>query len=165
MGLSEAVKAQHRLPFFANFVHLAARVEDLLSTLEPSAPGAAPTRPTAEQHTLAPGVQSSPVTWHITCCQAHALHHRARPCSDCCVRAAAAGASADADRASEPASRATSVDSGAAGAPLHFGGSTAGDGGALEYELTDEEDYDAPSSRSSQDAGCGAPEKFAHPSP
>lgn len=141
MGLSEAVKAQHRLPFFANFVHLAARVEDLLSTLEPSAPGAAPTRPTAEQHTLAPGVQSSPVTWHITCCQAHALHHRARPCSDCCVRAAAAGA------------------------PLHFGGSTAGDGGALEYELTDEEDYDAPSSRSSQDAGCGAPEKFAHPSP
>ena len=79
------------------------------------------------------------------------------------MRAARAGAPADAERASEPASRATSLDSAGEGAPLHFGGSTAGDGGALEYELTDEEDFDAPSSRSSQDArrgalrfGCGA---------
>lgn len=41
MGLSEAVKAQHRLPFFTNFVHLAARIEDLLGTLEPAPSGAA----------------------------------------------------------------------------------------------------------------------------
>lgn len=70
------------------------------------------------------------------------------------ARAAHATALADADRESEPASRVSSVASlPQGGAPLRFGGSTMGDGGELEYELTDDEDFDAPSSRSSQD-GC-----------
>ena len=67
MGLSEAVKAQHRLPFFANFVHLAARIEDLLGTLEPSAPGPAPSRTATQQHHLALSMQFSPPTWQTTC--------------------------------------------------------------------------------------------------
>ncbi len=48
MGLSETVKAQHRLPFFANFVHLAARIEELLGGLEPARAGAGPARVAGE---------------------------------------------------------------------------------------------------------------------
>ncbi len=71
MGLSEAVKAQHRLPFFANFAHLAARIEQLLGTLDPSPPGALScARPgSLPQHpcqlrTLTKQGRAKPVTTH-----------------------------------------------------------------------------------------------------
>ena len=179
MGLSETVKAQHRLPFFANFVHLAARIEELLGGLEPARAGAGPARVAgvlrhAERACVHGAIQPAcranvlllqPEAWP---CRAILLRGARRRAPAACQLSAdrtrgragpaPATASADAEDASAPASRASSADSIGRGAPLRFGGSTAGAGGGLEYELTDDEDADAPSSRSSADGGCAASE-------